>query len=131
MAEYQNIRTGRHGAFVLHAHLVFVTKYRHKVFNDQHLTRLDEITRSVCQDFEVEMVEFNGENNHVHLLGNFPPKAALSKLVNSGRSGCGPARTSSVPSAGRRCRSASTSSTRNVRCDLRVTAVLRVASPPP
>jgi REP element-mobilizing transposase RayT len=26
---------------------------------------------------------FNGESNHVHLLVNFPPKMALSKLVNS------------------------------------------------
>ncbi|MET7622619.1 IS200/IS605 family transposase, partial [Streptomyces sp. NPDC005408] len=69
--------------FVLHAHLVFVTKYRHKVFTDQHLTRLEEIMRNVCQDFEVELVEFNGENKHVHLLVNFPPKVALSKLVNS------------------------------------------------
>lgn len=39
--------------------------------------------RAVCEDFEVELVEFNGENNHVHLLVNFPPKVALSKLVNS------------------------------------------------
>ncbi|MFF2077877.1 IS200/IS605 family transposase [Kitasatospora sp. NPDC058162] len=83
MGEYQNIRTGRHCTFVLHAHLVFVTKYRHKVFADRHLTRMEEIMRAVCQDFEVELVEFNGENNHVHLLVNFPPKVALSKLVNS------------------------------------------------
>ena len=39
--------------------------------------------RSVCDDFEVELVEFNGESDHVHLLVNFPPKVALSKLVNS------------------------------------------------
>lgn len=39
--------------------------------------------RAVCTDFEVELVEFNGESNHVHLLVNFPPKLALSKLVNS------------------------------------------------
>ncbi|UXY27848.1 IS200/IS605 family transposase [Streptomyces sp. HUAS TT20] len=83
MAEYQNIRTGRHCVFVLHAHLVFMTKYRHKVFNDAHLTRMEEIMRAVCADFECELVEFNGENNHVHLLVNFPPKVALSKLVNS------------------------------------------------
>ncbi|MEV6955034.1 IS200/IS605 family transposase [Streptomyces sp. NPDC051183] len=83
MTEYQNIRTGRHCTFILHAHLVFVTKYRHEVFNDQHLTRCEEIMRSVCADFEVELVEFNGENNHVHLLVNLPPKVALSKLVNS------------------------------------------------
>ncbi|MEU9848826.1 IS200/IS605 family transposase [Streptomyces sp. NPDC047985] len=83
MADCQNIRTGRHCAFVLHAHLVFVTKYRHKVFKDVHLTRMEEIMRAVCADFECELVEFNGENNHVHLLVNFPPKVALSRLVNS------------------------------------------------
>ena len=83
MAEYQNIRTGRHCSFVLHAHLVFVTKYRHNVFKSTHPTRMEEIMRAVCEDFECELVEFNGENNHVHLLVNFPPKVALSKLVNS------------------------------------------------
>ncbi len=83
MTEYQEIRTGRHCAFVLHAHLVFVTKFRHKVFTDVHLRRMEEIMRAVAEDFEVEIVEFNGENNHVHLLVNFPPKVALSKLVNS------------------------------------------------
>lgn len=39
--------------------------------------------RTVCAHFETELVEFNGENNHVHLLVNFPPKVALAKLVNS------------------------------------------------
>lgn len=39
--------------------------------------------RSVCTDFECELVEFNGEDNHVHLLVNFPPKVAVTKLVNS------------------------------------------------
>jgi putative transposase len=83
MADMQNIRTGRHCAFALHAHLVFVTKYRDKVFTEAHLKRMEEIMRAVCADFECELVEFNGENNHVHLLVNFPPKVALSKLVNS------------------------------------------------
>jgi putative transposase len=44
---------------------------------------MEEIMRVVCADFETELVEFNGENNHVHLLVNFPPKVALTKLVNS------------------------------------------------
>ncbi|MFC9916011.1 IS200/IS605 family transposase [Streptomyces sp. NPDC059862] len=83
MAEYQNIRTGRHCVFLMHAHLVFVTKYRHHVFTEQHLTRMEEIMRAVCTDFETELTEFNGESNHVHLLVNFPPKVAVSKLVNS------------------------------------------------
>jgi putative transposase len=28
-------------------------------------------------------VEFDGENDHVHLLVNYPPKVAVSVLVNS------------------------------------------------
>ncbi|MEU8102662.1 IS200/IS605 family transposase [Nonomuraea muscovyensis] len=83
MAGHSDIRTGRHCVFLLHAHLVFVTKFRHPVFTDTHLTRLEEITRSVCADFETELAEFDGGDDHVHLLVNFPPKVALSKLVNS------------------------------------------------
>lgn len=67
----------------MHVHLVFVTKYRHSVFAGRHLTRCEEIMRAVCEDFEAELVEFNGEANHVHLLVNFPPKVAVSRLVNS------------------------------------------------
>ena len=67
----------------MHVHLVFVTKFRHKVFADRHLTRMEAITRDVCADFEAELVEFNGANNHVHLLVNFPPKMAVARLVNS------------------------------------------------
>ncbi|WP_425825613.1 IS200/IS605 family transposase [Streptomyces fractus] len=39
--------------------------------------------REVCADFEVELREFNGEHDHIHLLVHYPPKVALSKLVNS------------------------------------------------
>jgi len=83
MADDLGIRTGRHCVFAMHAHLVFVTKYRHRVFTDRHLTRLEEIMRAVCVDFEAELVEFNGEPDHVHLLVTFPPKIAVSRLVNS------------------------------------------------
>ncbi|MCP3783010.1 IS200/IS605 family transposase [Micromonospora sp. A3M-1-15] len=83
MAELPDVRTGRHCTFVLHAHLVFVTKYRHKVFADRHLARLEEVMQAVCADFECELTEFNGDGEHVHLLVNFPPKVTLSKLVNS------------------------------------------------
>ncbi|PIQ02523.1 MAG: IS200/IS605 family transposase, partial [Piscirickettsiaceae bacterium CG18_big_fil_WC_8_21_14_2_50_44_103] len=56
------IRTGRHCVFNLHIHLVFVTKYRSDVFSDRVLSDLEEIFKSVCLDFEAELVEFNGEH---------------------------------------------------------------------
>lgn len=39
--------------------------------------------RKVCEDFETELVEFNGERDHVHPLVHYPPKASVSKLVGS------------------------------------------------
>src|SRR3979490_791530 len=93
MAEMISVRTGRHCTFMLHAHLVFVTKYQHRVFTDTHLRRMEEIMRAVCADFETELVEFNGEPNHVHLLVNFPPRSpcpdwsTASKASRHG--GCG------------------------------------------
>jgi putative transposase len=68
---------------MLHAHLVFVTKYRGRVFSARHLGTLEHLFRKVCEDFETELVEFNGEADHVHLLVNYPPKVQLSRLVNS------------------------------------------------
>lgn len=78
-----NIRHGRHCVFLLHAHLVFVTKYRRMCFTDRVLKHLEETFQSVCEDFEAELVEFEGEGDHVHLLINYPPKASLSKIVGS------------------------------------------------
>jgi len=76
-----DLRTGRHCAFILHAHLVFVTKYRHRVFTDRHLRRMEIIMGDVAANLDCEVVEFNGEANHVHLLVTFPPKVAISDLV--------------------------------------------------
>lgn len=83
MDKRQDIRTGRHCVFAIHAHLVFVTKYRQGVFRQQHMASLETIFRSVCEGFDTQLVEFNGEADHVHLLINYPPKVSLSTLVNS------------------------------------------------
>jgi len=68
---------------MMHVHLVFVTKYRREVFTKEMLEDLRGIFRSVCTDFDSELVEFNGEDDHVHLLLNYPPKVSVSALVNS------------------------------------------------
>lgn len=77
------IRTGRHCVFLMHVHLVFVTKYKRKVFTKQVLDDLRSIFSGVCRSFEAELIEFEGEGDHVHLLVNYPPKVQISKLVNS------------------------------------------------
>lgn len=76
-------RTGRHVVYMLHVHLVFVTKYRRDVLSGPAIRDLRRIFAKVCKDFEAELIECDGEDDHVHLLVHYPPKIALSKLVNS------------------------------------------------
>ena len=83
MEKETDLRRGRHVVFSLHVHLVFVTKYRRKVFTKEILDDMRQIFESVCTDFEAQLVEFDGGNDHVHLLVNYPPKVSISKLVNS------------------------------------------------
>ena len=83
MTTANEIRHGRHCTFNLHVHLVFVTKYRRGVFTKTILSELNTIFDNVCRDFESQLIEFNGEDDHVHLLASYPPKVAVSALVNS------------------------------------------------
>lgn len=69
--------------FNLHVHLVFVAKYRKTVFTKEILDDLQTIFSDVCAKFEAQLVEFDGEKDHVHLLVNYPPKVSVSALVNS------------------------------------------------
>lgn len=78
-----HFRTGRHCVFLLHVHLVFTTKYRRKVFEAQHFEALKAIFAKICVDFKAQLVECDGEDDHIHLLVNYPPTVQLSKLVNS------------------------------------------------
>jgi len=79
----KDFRTGRTCIFLMHVHLVFVTKYRRKVFTKQILDELKEIFASVCRDFEAKLIECEGESEHVHLLVEYHPKISVSRLVNS------------------------------------------------
>ena len=83
MQKSRDLRKGRTCVFALHVHLVFVAKFRKKIFTKESLVYTREILKSVCKDFGAELMEFEGEKDHVHLLVNYPPKISVSKLVNS------------------------------------------------
>lgn len=66
---------------LLHAHLVFVSKYRRAVFTGDILSFCEHTMRAVCADLDAELVEFNGEPDHIHLLVAYPPTLAISVLA--------------------------------------------------
>ena len=68
MKKETDIRRGRHCVFLMHVHLVFVTKYRRQIFDHDATEKLRTYFSNVCADFEAELVEMDGEPDHVHLL---------------------------------------------------------------
>ena len=67
----------------LKAHLILTTKYRKDVVTASMLARLNEILAELLIKWECKLVEFNGEENHVHILFQYHPNVMLSKLVNN------------------------------------------------
>jgi putative transposase len=70
----------------LKAHLVLTTKYRRKAFTLLMLKRLEDILVDLLEKWDCKLVEFNGEEDHVHLLFQYHPDLQLSKLVNNVKS---------------------------------------------
>lgn len=72
---------GWRSVYRLNAHIVFVTKYRKPVITAEILQRLEEIFNETLYKWESQLIEFNGEVNHVHMLIDYPPQVQLSKLI--------------------------------------------------
>jgi putative transposase len=76
-------RAGRTVVFQLTIHLVFVTKYRKCFFSKKMLDSLNSIFTTVCKKLDCNLLACDGEKEHVHLILDYPPKLAISKIVNS------------------------------------------------
>jgi REP-associated tyrosine transposase len=76
-------RRGSHVVAALKAQLVLVTRYRRRGLTGEHLGTLGEVFASVGADVGAELVELDGEDDHVHLLVASPPQVAVARLVNS------------------------------------------------
>jgi putative transposase len=62
---------------------VLVTKYQRKCFNKKMIKRLEELCDHVCKLWDIELLEFGGEADHVHLLISVHPNVMPSKFVNN------------------------------------------------
>ena len=72
-----------HCVYKLTYHLVLVTKYRKKCLSNEMLNRLEEIIKKNCADWEIDLLEFNGEADHIHLLLEMHPNIMPSKFINN------------------------------------------------
>jgi len=67
--------------YQLTAHIIFVVKYRKKAISLEILHELKIIFEETLTKWECQLVDFNGESDHVHLLVDYKRSIELSKLI--------------------------------------------------
>ena len=78
--------TNAHSVFLLHYHLILVVKYRRQVFTDEISERTKEIFEYIAPSYKIELVEWNHDKDHVHILFKGQPKTEISKFINAYKS---------------------------------------------
>lgn len=78
--------SNNHSVFLLHYHLVMCIKYRRKVIDNSISDRLKDIFVDISQNYGVELLEWNHDIDHVHLLFKAKPNTEISKLLNAYKS---------------------------------------------
>ena len=64
-------------------HLVCVTKYRKGVLTNEALKNIELSFETVCKKMDMQLLEFNGETDHIHAVIEYPPKLSVSVIVNA------------------------------------------------
>jgi len=76
-------RSHHRTVYNLQYHLVLVTKYRRKCLTAEIRETLKEKLEHLCGKWEIELKEFGGEDDHIHLTLDCHPSLEIGKLVNN------------------------------------------------
>ena len=75
-----------HSVFLLHYHLVLVVKYRRKVFSDKMSNYAKNIFVRISQSYNITLLEWNYDIDHVHIMFKAHPNTEISKFINAYKS---------------------------------------------
>src|SRR5690625_7503259 len=79
------LRSHPHCVFNIKAHLVLVVAYRRKVITKEIMDDLEKHVRRVCDLSDVNVLEFSGEPDHVHILLELHPNIMRSEERRVGK----------------------------------------------
>ena len=78
--------SNNHSVFSLNYHLVLVIKYRKKVFNDEKSNYAKDIFERIGSNYNISLIEWHHDKDHVHILFKAHPNTELSKFINAYKS---------------------------------------------
>jgi putative transposase len=73
-------RSLAHTSWNCQYHIVIVPKYRRQIIYGKYRAEIGKILRTICERYEVEIVEANACADHIHMLVRIPPKLSVSRL---------------------------------------------------
>jgi putative transposase len=85
------LRRTSHSVYDTCYHLVWCPKYRKKIFEREEVReRAKQMIREICEAYDIEILEMEIMEEHIHLLVSFPPTRSIGEVVriiksNSGR----------------------------------------------
>ena len=80
------VDSNNHAVFSLNYHLVLVVKYRKKVFNDEKSNYSKNIFERIGSNYNISLIEWHHDKDHVHILFKAHPNTELSKFINAYKS---------------------------------------------
>ena len=78
--------TNNHSVFSITYHVVFCVKYRRQVIDDKISLRLKEIFLKIGINYQITLIEWEHNKDHVHMIIKATPKTELSKFINAYKS---------------------------------------------
>ncbi|KSU86477.1 IS200/IS605 family transposase [Priestia flexa] len=81
-----NLDSNNHSVFLMYYHLVLVVKYRRKVIDDTISDYAKDKFVSLSEKYNITLLEWNHDNDHVHILFKAQPNSELSKFINAYKS---------------------------------------------
>ena len=79
----ENFRSGKHVVHNLNAHVVLVAKYRKEVMTKPVHDVIEKALYDTCERLGIELIEFNTDTDHAHVLISYPPKYSISEIVRA------------------------------------------------
>ena len=73
---------GGHSKYSLKVNLIFVTKYRNKIFkSDKHTEDVKQFLYDVNKKYGYEIIQMETDQDHIHILLEFSLKVSVSDIV--------------------------------------------------
>ncbi|MBU9711958.1 IS200/IS605 family transposase [Bacillus tamaricis] len=78
--------SNNHSVFLMYYHLVLVVKYRREVFDDKVSDYAKDMFVKLGEKYNISLVEWNHDKDHIHILFKAHPNTELSKFINAYKS---------------------------------------------